>query len=148
MPLSFAPNTNNKTTNQTQKKRSPSPPSGKRKIGSTHGPAQGHNKGSRKTQRIGGNAPYHITKYTYRQAKKYGVKVKQSTKKDKKIDVFDKSGHKLVSVGARGMNDFPTFAKKFGWPYARTRRRLYRMRHERDRHRKGTKGWYADKLLW
>lgn len=93
-------------------------------------------------------APYNITRYTYRQAKKYGVKVKPSTNKTKKIDVFDKSGHKLASVGARGMNDFPTFAKKYGWPYAKTRRRLYQMRHKSDRHTPGTRGWYADKLLW
>jgi hypothetical protein len=92
--------------------------------------------------------PYRITKYTYRKAKKMGVTVKPSTNKDKKIDVFDKSGTKLASVGARGMNDFPTFAKKFGWPYAKTRRRLYRMRHEKDRHTRGTKGWFADQLLW
>jgi hypothetical protein len=90
---------------------------------------------------------YHITKYTYRQAKKLGVKVKPSTVKNKKIDVFRK-GEKVESVGARGMNDFPTFAKKYGWDYAKTRRRLYRMRHEKDRHKRGSRGFYADKLLW
>jgi len=90
---------------------------------------------------------YHITKYTYRQAKKLGVKVKPSTVKTKKIDVFRK-GEKVASVGARGMNDFPTFAKKYGWDYAKTRRRLYRMRHEKDRHKRGSRGFYADKLLW
>ena len=147
MPISYTLDkpTNNTTAKIKRNKTSPSPPYGKRKIGV---PVPDHNVGSRKTQRVsGGKAPYHITQYTYRQAKKYGVKVKQSTKKDKKIDVF-KKGEQVASVGARGMNDFPTFAKKYGWPYAKTRRRLYRMRHEKDRHIKGTKGWYADKLLW
>jgi hypothetical protein len=80
------------------------------------------------------------------------VVVKPSTNATKKIDVFRKGADgvvkKVASVGARGMNDFPTFANKYGWEYAKTRRRLYRMRHEKDRHKRGTKGWYADKLLW
>ena len=91
--------------------------------------------------------PYTITNYTYRQAKKLGVTVKPSTNKTKKIDVY-KKGIKVASVGAYGMNDFPTFMKKNGRKYAQTRRRLYKMRHEKDRHVKGSNGFYADKLLW
>lgn len=91
--------------------------------------------------------PYTITNYTYRQAKKFGVTVRPSTNKTKKIDVY-KKGKKVASVGAQGMNDFPTFMKLKGKKYAQTRRRLYKMRHEKDRHVKGSKGWYADKLLW
>ena len=45
---------------------------------------------------------YTITAYTRRQAKKLGVKVKLSTRKGKKIDVFNKDGKKLASVGALG----------------------------------------------
>ena len=91
--------------------------------------------------------PYTITNYTYKQAKKLGVTVKQSTNKTKKIDVY-KKGKKVASIGAAGMNDFPTFMKLKGKKYAQTRRRLYKMRHERDRHVKGSNGFYADKLLW
>lgn len=91
--------------------------------------------------------PYNITKYTYKKAKKLGVTVKHSTNKTKKIDVF-KNGEKVASVGAYGMNDFPTYIKKNGMKFAKTRRRLYRIRHEKDRHEKGTPGFYADKLLW
>jgi hypothetical protein len=91
---------------------------------------------------------YHITNYTYARARKMGVTVKQSTNKTKKIDVFSKKGKKLASVGALGMNDFPTHIQKKGMKFAKTRRRLYRIRHERDRHIKGSRGWYADKLLW
>ena len=52
---------------------------------------------------------YRITKYTYDQAKKLGVTVKPSTVKGKKIDVFNKKGEKLASVGALGYADYPTF---------------------------------------
>jgi len=91
--------------------------------------------------------PYTITKYTYRQAKKMGVTVKPSTNKTKKIDVI-KQGKKIASVGAYGMNDYPTYMKLKGNKYAKTRRRLYKMRHEKDRKTKWTRGWLADKLLW
>ena len=90
---------------------------------------------------------YQITRYTYKQAKKLGVTVKPSTNNTKKIDVF-KKGKKMASVGAKGMNDFPTYMKNRGLKYAKTRRKLYKIRHERDRHTRGTPGYYADKLLW
>ena len=90
---------------------------------------------------------YQITEYTRTQAKKIGVQVKHSTNPKKKIDVF-KNGEKVASVGAAGMNDFPTYINKRGMKYAKTRRRLYRIRHEKDRHVKGSAGYYADKLLW
>ena len=90
---------------------------------------------------------YHITNYTYKRAKQIGVKVKPSTNKTKKIDVYRKN-KKIASIGANGMNDYPTYRKKNGIEYAKTRRRLYRMRHEKDRHIKWSNGWLADKLLW
>ena len=91
--------------------------------------------------------PYTITKYTYRQAKKLGVTVRPSTNKTKKIDVYKKD-KKVASVGAQGMGDFPSYIKKKGVKYAKERRRLYKIRHDKDRHVKGSRGWYADKLLW
>jgi len=91
---------------------------------------------------------YHITNYTLKKAKKIGVKVKPSTNKTKKIDVFNKEGKKIASVGANGMNDFPTFMQKNGLIYAKTRRNLYKNRHEKDRHIKWSRGWLADQLLW
>jgi len=91
--------------------------------------------------------PYHITKYTFNKAKKIGVTVKHSTNNTKKIDVF-RNGKKIASVGARGMNDFPTYINKNGLKFAKTRRRLYRIRHQKDRHIKGSNGFLADKLLW
>ncbi len=91
---------------------------------------------------------YTIKPYTKTRASKLGVTVKVSTVQGKKIDVFDKNGKKLASVGALGYGDYPTFVSKMGRDYADTRRRLYKKRHEKDRHIKGTAGYYADQLLW
>jgi hypothetical protein len=91
--------------------------------------------------------PYTITNYTYKQARKIGVTVKPSTNKTKKIDVY-KKGKKIASIGAYGMNDFPTYIKKRGIKYAKTRRRLYKIRHNKDRKKKGSNGYYANFLLW
>ena len=90
---------------------------------------------------------YSITNYTRKQAKKLGVSVKPSTNKTKKIDVY-KNDKKIASVGAYGMNDYPTYMKKMGLKYAKTRRRLYKIRHDKDRKKKWSHGWLADKLLW
>jgi hypothetical protein len=90
---------------------------------------------------------YKITKYTYNKAKKLGVKICVSKNKTKKLDVYHK-GRKIASIGAFEMNDYPTYMKLKGKPFAKTRRRLYKMRHEKDRHEKWSNGWLADKLLW
>lgn len=90
---------------------------------------------------------YSITKYTIEQAKKLGVVVKKSSVKGKKIDVF-KNGEKVASVGALGYADYPTYIKTKGKKYADERRRLYKIRHTKDRNVKGSDGYYADKLLW
>jgi hypothetical protein len=90
---------------------------------------------------------YEITDYSKQQAKKLGVQIKPSTRKDKKIDVF-KNREKVASIGAKGYKDFPTFKKEKGLAFAETRRRLYKERHEKDRHKKGSAGFYADKILW
>jgi len=90
---------------------------------------------------------YAITSYTKIQAKKLGVTVKPSTNKNKKIDVY-KNNEKVASVGAINYNDYPTYMKNEGKKYADKRRKLYKMRHESDRHIKNSPGYYADKLLW
>lgn len=91
---------------------------------------------------------YKITQYTKDKASKLGIVVKPSTVKGKKIDVFDKSGKKLASIGAIGYGDYPTFLKEKGKVFADERRKAYKSRHEKDRHKQGTPGWYADQLLW
>tara|TARA_R110000822_G_scaffold66313_2_gene161970 strand:- start:3879 stop:4157 length:279 start_codon:yes stop_codon:yes gene_type:complete len=90
---------------------------------------------------------YNITSYTKKQARKIGVEVKPSKVKGKKIDVF-KGGKKVASVGAIGYGDYPTFLKTKGKEYASERRRLYKLRHNKNRSKVGSNGYYADKLLW
>lgn len=91
---------------------------------------------------------YLITQYTKDKARKLGVIVKPSTVAGKKIDVFDNSGNKVASIGALGYGDYPTFLKTKGKTYADARRAAYKARHEKDRNKKGTPGWFADQLLW
>jgi hypothetical protein len=90
---------------------------------------------------------YKITAYTRKQAKKIGVEVKPSRVKGKKIDVF-KNGKKVASVGAIGYGDYPTYIRTKGKKYADERRRLYKIRHNNNRKKVGSNGYYADKLLW
>ena len=90
---------------------------------------------------------YEITPYTTAQARKFGVQVKPSTSKGKKIDVF-KDGDKLVSVGALGYGDYGTFQKTKGKAFADKRREAYKSRHEKDLKKKGTPGFWANALLW
>jgi hypothetical protein len=90
---------------------------------------------------------YTITTYTKRKAKERGLTVKKSKVKGKKIDVF-KNGKKVASVGALGYADYPTFIRTKGKEFANKRRKAYKKRHQKNRTKRGTPGWYADKLLW
>jgi hypothetical protein len=90
---------------------------------------------------------YSIKDYTKQKAKKLGVIVKRSTNKRKKIDVY-KDGKKIASVGALGYGDYPTFLKEKGLTFANKRRSAYKKRHQKDRLKKGSNGFYADQLLW
>ena len=91
---------------------------------------------------------YQILPYTKEQSKKLNVIVKPSTRKNKKIDVFTKMNDYIFSVGFLGYGDYPTFIQQYGKEYADKKRALYKIRHEKDRNIEGTRGWYADKLLW
>ena len=90
---------------------------------------------------------YHITQYTKNKAEQLNVKVKPSTNPKKKIDVY-KNNKKIASVGAIGYDDYPTHLIKKGKSYADERRKLYKIRHSKDKDKIGTNGYYADKLLW
>lgn len=95
---------------------------------------------------------YKILPYSFTKAKALGVEIKPSSSIFKKIDVF-KNGKKVASIGARGMNDYPTYLEKekkgyYKKGYANSRRKLYKERHEKDRHIVGSAGYYADKILW
>ena len=90
---------------------------------------------------------YTITQYTIKRAKKIGVRVQPSSNKGKKIDVY-RGNHKIGSIGALGMNDYPTYLKTKGKTYANKRRTMYKIRHSVDRKKKWSNGWLADQLLW
>jgi hypothetical protein len=87
---------------------------------------------------------YKIQPYTLEKAKQLGVKVAPSNRAGKKLDVF-KNGERVASIGASGMGDYPTYLKNEGKAYADERRRLYRVRHSKN---KGVAGFYASNLLW
>lgn len=89
---------------------------------------------------------YRIKRYSYIQARKLGVIIRPSTRAGKKIDVF-KNGKKVASIGARGYFDFPTYAEKYGLQFANQRRKLYHIRHAKNK-TPGTPGYYAAKILW
>lgn len=73
-------------------------------------------------------------------AKKIGVSVRVSEQKGKKLDVY-KNGNKVASIGDLEYEDYNTHRDE-------ERRRLYKLRHEKTRHIKGSASFYADKILW
>lgn len=91
--------------------------------------------------------PYQITEYSKIKASKLGVDIKPSKSKGKKIDVY-KDDKKITSIGATGYKDYPTYVKEKGKAYADERRKLYKERHQKDRTKYGSRGWYADRILW
>ena len=90
---------------------------------------------------------YKIKQYSLDQAKKLDVELKPSTNKKKKIDVF-KNNKKISSIGAIGYSDYPTFILDKGLDYANDKRRLYKIRHNKDIKKIGSNGFYANKILW
>jgi hypothetical protein len=91
---------------------------------------------------------YKITNRQKQNARSLGVIIKPSFLKGKKIDVFNKTGEKIASIGAIGYADYDIYLATKGIVYANERRRLYKIRHNSDRNKKGTAGYYADKILW
>ena len=89
---------------------------------------------------------YDITNYSYEQAKRLGVEIKHSKNKNKKLDVY-KNNVKVASIGSIKYKDYPTYLKE-DKALAEQRKRLYKLRHEKDRHKQGSNGYYADKILW
>lgn len=90
---------------------------------------------------------YEIKPYSIKKAKELGVTIMPSKKKNKKIDVF-KNGEKIATIGDSRYNDYPTYLQSKGDEYAKKRRLLYKIRHSKDRNIIGSKGYYADKILW
>ena len=91
---------------------------------------------------------YEIKPYSYKEAKKLNVLIKPSTKKKYKIDVFDSKGEYITSIGHRDYSDKPTYTLTHGKEYADNRARLYKIRHKTDLLKKGSRGWFSNKILW
>lgn len=89
---------------------------------------------------------YNITRHSFIQAAKLGVKIAPSERKGKKIDVY-KNGVKIASIGALGYLDYIGYKKKFGKKIADKRRKAYYARHKKNIV-KNTPGYYAAKILW
>jgi len=81
---------------------------------------------------------YNIAK---KKAQKIGVVVKKSTRKNKKLDVFNKEGKYLKSIGDINYQDFTIHKDP-------VRRKNYKKRFEKSRHKKGTASYFADQILW
>ena len=90
---------------------------------------------------------YIIKNYTYEKAKLYGLVVKPSVRKGKKIDVY-KNDDKIASIGDSNYLDYPSYMIQYGKIYADNRRRLYRIRHNKDIMIKNSPGWLSYHLLW
>ena len=91
---------------------------------------------------------YVITPYTYKQAKKLGVKVFPSDNLKYKLEVYDKDGLFITYCGSNGYLDYSYYILLKGKQYADERRRLYKIRHQKDRIKVGSRGYFADMLLW
>jgi hypothetical protein len=92
---------------------------------------------------------YKITDYTFKKAKEIGVKVQPSTRKNKKIDVYDiKNGDYITSVGQKGYNDYPTYIKEKGLKYANARKEQFYNRFGDKVNKPKSDAFYASKLLW
>lgn len=89
--------------------------------------------------------PYKIKQYSYEQADRLRVNIKPSSKANYKIDVFNKDGEYITSIGDKSYKDFPSYAELNGIEYANKRRSLYHARHKNDN---GIRGFYAKNILW
>ena len=90
---------------------------------------------------------YRITQRQRANAKRLGVTIKPSSNRSKKLDVF-KGGKKITEIGASGYKDYDIYLRTKGKKYADERRRLYKIRHQSNRTKRRSTGYYADQILW
>lgn len=94
---------------------------------------------------------YDIKPLQVSKAKKLGLTIKPSSNKKKKVDVFNKEGKKLASIGAIGYMDYASYIQKLGKTDALKKRKAYLARHAKEpkmKDGKRTPSFYADKILW
>ena len=87
---------------------------------------------------------YTIKPYHRKKAKELGVQIKPSTRGNFKLDVY-KDDRLLASIGDRRYADYILHLEDHGKEYADERRRLYMLRHKKD---KSLRGLLAMYLLW
>ena len=90
---------------------------------------------------------YKIKQYSFDEAKKLNVIIKPSIKKDKKIDIYNKDKKFITSIGSKKYLDYPSYLE-FNKTLAEERRRLYKIRHNKDIKIKDSAGYFASKILW
>jgi hypothetical protein len=90
---------------------------------------------------------YLITSRQKRNAKRLGVKILPSNNKSKKLSVY-KDGVKVADIGDIAYWDYDHYINAYGRSYANERQRLYKLRHNKYRHIKGSPAYYADQILW
>lgn len=88
---------------------------------------------------------YQIKKYSFDRAKKLNVIIKPSNKGDYKIDVFNKNGGYITSIGNKNYLDYPSYIEEKDLEHANKRRYLYHLRHKNDI---GIRGFFALNILW
>lgn len=77
-----------------------------------------------------------------------GYDIYLSDKPEKKY--YAMVGNRKVYFGAYG---YEHYHDKLGYysdwnHWDKDRRRRYKIRHEKDRHNKGSAGWFSDQILW
>ena len=90
---------------------------------------------------------YNISSYSFSKANSLNVDIKPSTKKNKKIDVY-KNNKYICSIGDSRYSDYPTYLTTHNKEYADKRNALYHLRHQNEKDKLNTAGYYAYHILW
>ena len=90
---------------------------------------------------------YNISSYSFSKAKSLNVDIKPSTKTNKKIDVY-KNNKYICSIGDSRYSDYPTYLSTHNLEYANKRKALYHLRHQKEKDKLNTAGYYAYHILW
>ena len=90
---------------------------------------------------------YDIKKYSFEQAKLLNVDIQPSKHKNKKIDIY-KNNNYICSIGDIRYLDYPTYLTTHNKEYAEERRRLYKLRHNKEKNKTGSPGYYSYHILW
>ena len=92
--------------------------------------------------------PYVISNHSKKQAKKLNLIIKVSTRKNKKIDVYDADNNYINSIGDINYNDYGSYLKIFGQIFADHRRELYHTRHKKGIEIINSKQYLSANILW